>query len=75
MFLCKLLNRLYTCSMIRYLKYGPRTYDFCIRVVTMLAGLSFCYQGCICVDRVVFVSAGLFLYIVFVSVLAGLLLF
>ena len=41
----------------------------------MLAGLLFCYQGCICVDRVVFVSAGLFLCIVFVSVLAGLLLF
>ena len=27
----------------------------------MLRGLLFCYQGCICVNRVVFVSAGLFL--------------
>ena len=61
MFLCKHLNRLYTCSMIRYLKLGPLTYEFGLRVVTMLAGFLFCHQSCICVNRVVFVSAGLFL--------------
>ena len=58
-----------------YLWFWPQSYYYVGRVVILLSGLYMCRQGCFCVGRAVPVSAGLFLCIVFVSVLAGLLLF